>query len=87
MTPPILSPLSRLSKLRSMSAAEVMHRIRYAAFISRERRDYHAGSLAPPDRLGHALVDSLRGSQWEQRLIASRAEQRHRFFRAYASLK
>lgn len=80
MTPPILSPLSRLSKLRSMSAAEVVHRIRYAAFISAERRDYHAGRLAPADRLERALADGFRGTPWEQRLLASRAEHHHRFF-------
>jgi hypothetical protein len=82
MTPPILSSLSRLSKLRSMSAAEVLHRIRYAALISRERRDYRAGRLASPDRLEHALIDRLLGSQWERKLIASRIEHRHRFFRS-----
>jgi hypothetical protein len=80
MTPPILSPRSRLSKLRSMSVGEVMHRLRYAAFISSERRHYNAGRLAPPDRLADALVDRLRGPHWEQRLVASRVEHPARFF-------
>jgi hypothetical protein len=80
VNPRILSPAERLSKLRAMSAREVVHRLRYAARLSIERRQHATGRLAPADRLQHALVRSLTTDDWPSQVIASRRHHRARFF-------
>ena len=75
-----VSPLARLSKLRAMSAKEVIHRVRYAAAIRTERRQHAVGNLAPPDRLRAAIDARFASPQWEQQLIASRLTQTTRFY-------
>jgi len=73
--------VARLSKVRAMSAREVVERFRYAAFCRAERRQHAAGRLASPERLRRALVPELREStNWTERLLESRFESRARFF-------
>jgi hypothetical protein len=78
--PHVLSPAARLSKLRAMSAAEIIHRLRYGGVIAIERRRHSVGRVAPPNRLRNALVGRLRTGDWEQQLVASRLANRDRFF-------
>lgn len=73
------SSLTRLSKLRAMSPAELIERVRYRAVLEAERRRHRRGALAPPSRLRDALVGSLRGHDWRAKLIASRTSHRTRF--------
>jgi hypothetical protein len=76
----VLSIGARLSKLRAMSAAEILHRLRYKALLDKERRQQRAGTLVDPERLRHALAPSLQGPDWERRLLASRLQNRARLF-------
>ena len=71
---------ARLSKLRAMSAAEVVHRVRYKAALEIERRQHRADRPADPERLQRALVADLRGGEWRARLIESRRTATARFF-------
>ena len=43
---PVLGLGGRLQKLRAMSGAEVAHRLRYRALLTRERREHRASRLA-----------------------------------------
>jgi hypothetical protein len=73
--------VTRLSKVRAMSARELAERFRYAAFCRAEHRRHAAGRLAPPERLRLALVPELRDSKhWADRLLESRFESACRFF-------
>src|SRR5215217_6140936 len=90
MAGPGLSFTARLSKLRAMSAAEVVDRVRYRLVIASERRRHRNGSLTPPDRLERALDWSVLSAQapaghhahtrrWRDALLESRHRNRHRF--------
>jgi hypothetical protein len=76
----VLGMGARLSKLRTMSTAEIAHRLKYKALLARERRLHRAGRLVDPDRLQRALVPSLQGEGWQGRLVASRRAGVGRFF-------
>jgi hypothetical protein len=76
----VLSPAARLSKLRAMSAAEIVYRLRYSAVIAIERRQFRAHRLTPADRLNKALRADFRNTEWKQQLVASRRANRPRFF-------
>ena len=76
----MLSRAARLSKLRAMSAAEIVHRLRYAGRLTVERRRHRKGRLAPPDRLERALAPRFAATDWRQRLVVSRLEHRTLFF-------
>jgi hypothetical protein len=74
----------RLRKLRTMSAAELTHRVRYKLTIARERRAHAAGTLAPVGRLQTALRPDIGGKGWEARLLKSRARSASRFLPSIA---
>lgn len=76
----LLSAAARISKLRAMGAAEIGHRLRYAALIATERREHASGRLAPAGRLERALRSEMRGAGWERRLLDARSGEGHRFF-------
>ncbi len=76
----VLSLGARLSKLRAMSPAEILHRLRYKATLELERRHHRAGRLQDPDRLRRALVPRLRGGDWRARLFDERRQSGARFF-------
>lgn len=61
----------RLSKLRAMPPREVLDRLRYRLRVDAERLQHRRQKLAPPDRLPSALAGEA-GTDWAQRLIASR---------------
>jgi hypothetical protein len=82
MSARILSPYARLTKLRAMSVPEVMHRLRYAAQLTAERRQHKAGRLAPPDRLRRALAARFSAGSWEDQLLRSRREHRTLYFKS-----
>jgi hypothetical protein len=80
----------RLSKLRAMSAAEVVDRVRYRVVLALERRAHRNGSLTPPDRLERAVDWSVLSARaragrytdtrrWRDALLESRHRNRHRF--------
>lgn len=77
--PPVVGLRDRLSKLRAMSVREVTERVRYKALLTRERRQYNNGALAPADRLERAVRRDLRGPDWARRLIAARDSTPSRF--------
>lgn len=81
----VLSLAGRLNKVRAMSAAEIAHRLRYAATIAAERRAHASQRLAAPNRLQASLRSDLAGAGWESRLQASLAANRHRFFPSIAA--
>ena len=85
MSPPILAPAARLSKLRAMSPAEMLHRVRYAATLAVERRQHRLNRLAPTDRLQRALQPSASTGDWQQHLLRSRCDHRTRFFASVGS--
>ena len=64
----------RLQKLRAMSRRELQHRVQYAAALKLERWQHARGTLAPADRLERALGSGIRGTQWRERLLASRRQ-------------
>jgi hypothetical protein len=70
---------ARLSKLRAMSLREIAHRLSYRRLLTRERRAYERGTLAPPDRLRLALVPALQSGDWKAALLESRASNGRRF--------
>ena len=76
----ILSRPVRLSKLRAMSTAEILHRLRYASRLSIERRRHAARRLASPDRLRHALARHLTTPDWKRELVTSRLQHRTQYF-------
>jgi hypothetical protein len=76
----VLSLGARLSKLRAMSAAEIVHRLRYKATLERERRQLRSGGANDPERLRLALTPAFRDGDWRARLIRSRRESPSRFF-------
>jgi hypothetical protein len=76
----VLSLGARLSKLRAMSAAEILHRLRYKATLEIERRQHRAHRLQDPDRLRRAVVPRLRGEGWRARLLDARRQASARFF-------
>ena len=65
-----------------MSAAEIVHRARYMAWLTIERRQHAAGRLAPPGRLKDALAPCFGESDWERQVITSRRQHRTRFFQS-----
>ena len=71
-SPRVLNMWARLQKLRAMSAAEIVHRVRYRQVVNSERRRHRAGSLTPDDRLRRALGDHGHGSDWLSRLTTRR---------------
>ena len=75
----ILAPLARISKLRAMSGAEIVHRLRYRTVIAWERRQHRRNRLAPPGRLRDALVDRGRAASWRDSLLEARRRRRARF--------
>ena len=70
----------RIRKLRAMSPREVATRIRYGTLIALERRQHVRGSLADPERLPKALVEALRGPEWQRKLLSARRASGARFF-------
>jgi hypothetical protein len=70
----------RLSKLRAMSAGEIVTRVAYKATLASERRAHAAGTLVPPDYLQRNLTREFRSDNWRATLIASRARAGDRFF-------
>ena len=78
----ILSQTARLSKLRAMSAAEIVHRARYMAWLTVERRQHAAGRLERPGRLQDALTSGFGEKNWERQVITSRRRHRTRFFQS-----
>ncbi len=70
---------TRITKLRAMSAGEIVGRLRYHAVLRSERRQ-HDGSRGPADdRLRRALGRDLAGSDWPHRLLAARRSSPGRF--------
>ena len=76
-----------LSKLRAMSAAEILHRVRYQAVVERERRQ-HRGGPTRRHRIdcGARSCDLGAAADWHARLTAGRrSAPPSGFFRASAS--
>jgi hypothetical protein len=63
-----------------MSAAEILHRIRYASRLAIERRRHAAGRLATPERLKHALARDLATTNWKRDLVTARRQHSTRYF-------
>lgn len=71
---------TRLQKLRAMTPAELLHRVRYRGVVHAERRQHRAGGLAPRDRLRRALGALGEQADWSHRLVAARRGGHNRFF-------
>ena len=82
---PVLSPSDRLKKLRAMTAAEIAERLRYRGLLAAERALYRRGRLRATRTLDSVLQRDLRGPGGRERLRASRAESRRRFFAGTAN--
>ena len=72
--------LRRVSKLRSMSASEVVGRTKYALLVARERKEHKAHPAARQSDLQHLLMKERRGPGWRERLLSRTPECAARFF-------
>jgi hypothetical protein len=77
---PVLSAVDRFKKLRGMTAAEVVERLRHKGLLATERALHRRGRLHATRSLDRVLRPDLRGSAGRDQLWASRSESRRRFF-------
>ncbi len=74
----VVALTGRLSKLRAMSAAEIVERARYRLLTTGERRRHRSHRLTEGTLERH-LRRELRGADWGERLLAERRRTRGRF--------